>query len=113
MLEYRVNMKRLTYKSSMGDYGSAVDWDNEWQEIYALRNKLGEFEDNDWRSVKEDGNPDTEDTYEVTVMDTTTGDRYVTIDIFDKCNMFGFSINKEKCLEVVAWRNLHDTYMGE
>ena len=36
----------------MGDYGSAVDWEDDRQEIYALRNKLGKFEDNDWRSIK-------------------------------------------------------------
>ena len=38
-------MDRLTYKSSMGDYGSAKDFDDEFSEKCALRNKLGKFED--------------------------------------------------------------------
>lgn len=104
--------KRYTYKSSMGDYGSAVDWEDEWQEIYALRNKLGEFEDNDWRSVKEDGNPNEENVYEVTVEDETSCERYVIHDVYDPHNLFGFNINKEKGLNVVAWRNLSKPYEG-
>ena len=36
---------RLTYKSSMGDYGSAKDFDDWFVEKCALRNKLGRFED--------------------------------------------------------------------
>lgn len=38
-------MDRLTYKSSMGDYGSAKDFEDEFSEKCALRNKLGKFED--------------------------------------------------------------------
>lgn len=97
----------------MGDYGSAVEWDSEWQEIYALRNKLGEFEDNDWKSVKLDGNPDEDNVYEVTVEDKTSGDRYVTMDVYSRNNLFGFATNREKCLKVVAWRFVQDAYTGE
>lgn len=104
--------KRLTYKSRMGDYGSAVDWEDDRQEIYALRNKLGAFEDNDWRSVKEDGNPTEENVYEVTVEDESTGERYVIHDIYDSNNLFGFNINKEKGLKVIAWRDLPEPYDG-
>ena len=40
---------RLTYKSSFGDYGSAKDYKTEREEIEALRNRLGEYEDDeDW-----------------------------------------------------------------
>lgn len=106
-------MKRYTYRSSMGDYGSAVDWEDDRQEIYALRNKLGKFEDNDWRSVKDDGNPREENVYEVTVEDKTTGKRCVIQDIYNPNNLFGFNINKEKGLNVVAWRNLSEPYDGE
>ncbi len=38
-------MNRLTYKSSWGDYGSAMDFKNEWEEKCALRNALGKYED--------------------------------------------------------------------
>lgn len=38
-------MDRLTYKSSWGDYGSAKDFENEFTEKCALRNKLGKYED--------------------------------------------------------------------
>lgn len=46
-------MERLTYKSSMGDYGSNIIYNNEdyteqlWQEIQTLRNALGKYEDLD------------------------------------------------------------------
>lgn len=38
-------MERLTYKSQMGDYGSAKDFINEFEEKCALRNALGKYED--------------------------------------------------------------------
>jgi len=38
-------MKRLTYKSSMGDYGNDVEFEDEWAEKYAYRNALGKYED--------------------------------------------------------------------
>ena len=38
-------MDRLTYKSSLGDYGSAKDFEDEWSEKCALRNALGKYED--------------------------------------------------------------------
>ena len=59
-------MGRLTYKSSMGDYGSAVDWKDQWQEIYALGNKVGKYEDNDWKVIEKDGNPKESGYYLVT-----------------------------------------------
>ena len=59
---------RLTYRSSWGDYGSAIDWANDREEINALRNKLGKYEDNEWVSVAKYGNPKSEKMYEVTVV---------------------------------------------
>ena len=38
-------MDRLTYRSSMGDYGSAKHFEDEWEEKCALRNTLGKYED--------------------------------------------------------------------
>lgn len=35
-------MGRLTYKSSWGDYGSAVDWADEREEIMALKDAEAE-----------------------------------------------------------------------
>lgn len=39
------NMDRLTYKSCMGDYGSAKEFLSEYEEKCALRNALGRYED--------------------------------------------------------------------
>lgn len=36
---------RLTYKSFMGDYGCAVEFNNQSEETAAFRNRLGAFED--------------------------------------------------------------------
>lgn len=38
-------MDRLTYKSLMGDYGSAKVFEDEYSERCALRNALGKYED--------------------------------------------------------------------
>lgn len=38
-------MDRLTYKSSMGDYGSTKYFDDYWEERCILRNALGKYED--------------------------------------------------------------------
>ena len=38
-------MDRLTYKSLMGDYGSAKAFEDEYSEKCALRNALGKYED--------------------------------------------------------------------
>lgn len=38
-------MDRLTYKSSMGDYGSEKVYEDIWQEVQMLRNALGKYED--------------------------------------------------------------------
>jgi hypothetical protein len=38
-------MNRLTYKSLMGDYGSAKAFEDEYSEKCALRNALGKYED--------------------------------------------------------------------
>lgn len=40
-----VIMDRLTYKSSMGDYGSAKYFDDYLEERCILRNALGQYED--------------------------------------------------------------------
>lgn len=38
-------MTRLTYKSAMGDYGSVFEYTSKNDEIQALRNQLGKYED--------------------------------------------------------------------
>ena len=38
-------MERLTYKSSMGDYGNDVEFNDDWDEKCAYRNALGKYED--------------------------------------------------------------------
>lgn len=38
-------MNRLTYKSSMGDYGSSKTFEDDFTEKCALRNALGKYED--------------------------------------------------------------------
>ena len=38
-------MTRLTYKSAMGDYGSVFEYTSKNDEIQALRNQLGQYED--------------------------------------------------------------------
>ena len=38
-------MTRLTYKSIMGDYGSVMEYPSKNDEIQALRNRLGKYED--------------------------------------------------------------------
>ena len=38
-------MTRLTYKSAMGDYGSVFEYQSKNDEIQALRNQLGKYED--------------------------------------------------------------------
>lgn len=106
-------MDRYTYRSSMGDYGSAVNWESDRQEIYALRNKLGKYEDNEWKSVRNDGNPGVKGEYEITVFDSETMNRYVSMDCYDPNDMFGFSVNRIIGLKVLAWRNLEEPYMGE
>lgn len=38
-------MDRLTYKSSMGDYGLRKVFEDDIEEKYAMRNALGKYED--------------------------------------------------------------------
>lgn len=38
-------MERLTRKTSCGDYGANKSYDSDMEEIYALRNALGKYED--------------------------------------------------------------------
>lgn len=38
-------MERLTFKTDFGDYGSNKDFDNVYDELQALRNRLGKYED--------------------------------------------------------------------
>lgn len=103
-------MGRLTYKSSWGDYGSAVDWTDEREEIIALRNKLGKYEDNEWVSVAKHGKPKTNGTYEVTVV-LDSGKRLVDADY---CHSeYGFLYDECDNACVVAWRNMPEPYVGE
>lgn len=63
----RYTNDRLTYKSSWGDYGGNVVFDDHYQEICAYRNKLGKFEDmEEWHVVKEEGMPKDSGIYLVT-----------------------------------------------
>lgn len=103
-------MGRLTYKSSWGDYGSAVDWADEREEIMALRNKLGKYEDNEWVSVAKHGKPKTNGMYEVTVV-FDSGKRLVNADY---CHSeYGFLYDECDNACVVAWRNMPEPYDGE
>ena len=103
-------MGRLTYKSSWGDYGSAVDWADEREEIMALRNKLGKYEDNEWVSVAKHGKPQTNGMYEVTVV-FDCGKRLVDADY---CHSeYGFLYDECDNACVVAWRNMPEPYEGE
>ena len=62
---------RLTYRSSFGDYGCAVDFRDDFAEKCAFRNKLGKFEDAyEWKPVARFGLPKENGTYYVTVHDT-------------------------------------------
>lgn len=100
-------MGRLTYKSSWGDYGSAVNWADEREEIMALRNKLGKYEDNEWVSVAKHGKPKTNGTYEVTVV-FDSGKRLVDADY---CHSeYGFLYDECDNACVVAWRNMPEPY---
>ncbi len=38
-------MDRLTYKSSMGDYGNDKEFEDDWAEKCSYRNALGKYED--------------------------------------------------------------------
>lgn len=38
-------MDRLTYKALSGGYGANKSYDSDMEEIYALRNALGKYED--------------------------------------------------------------------
>ncbi len=38
-------MNRLTYRSQSGDYGGVKEYSNDYEEICALRNALGKYED--------------------------------------------------------------------
>lgn len=101
-------MGRLTYKSSWGDYGSAVDWADEREEIMALRNKLGKYEDNEWVSVAKHGKPKTNGMYEVTVV-FDSGERMVDADYYNSED--GFLLHDEfEHMCVVAWRNMPEPY---
>lgn len=104
-------MERLTYRSSWGDYGSAVNWSDEREEITALRNKLGKYEDNEWVSVSKYGKPKTDGEYEVTAV-ASSGERFVTTDYY--YSESGFLVMEEdEYTPVVAWRNLPEPYKGD
>ena len=108
--------ERLTYKSCMGDYGSAVDWEDDRQEIYALRNKLGKYEDNDWRSIAKFGNPEIETEYGyflVTIEDTNTRERIALTDIYYRDSLYGFYTNTMPHTKAIAWKNLPEPYDGD
>ena len=90
----------------MGDYGSAIDWKDQWQEIYALRNKVGMYEDNEWNDIKEKGNPKTSGSYLVTCEDPD-GNRYTIIKYYyhDEDEWY-FNFHSK----VIAWHNLLKPY---
>lgn len=96
--------QRLTYKSSMGDYGSAIDWEDRWQEIFALRNKCGKFEDEDWVSVKDEGYPKEDGWYYVTIYDSCYNKRETDMVIFDNQEMFHVGSSNDGTRKVIAWK---------
>lgn len=98
-------MDRLTYKSSFGDYGGAKDFPETYLEICALRNKLGKFEDDDWRSIKNDGLPKKEGIYNVTSV-AANGRRYAFLCVFDGVRFDALS-------NVIAWRPQLEPYQGD
>ena len=109
---------RLTYKSSMGDYGSAIYWKSDREEIYALRNKLGEYEDNEWTSVAKDGYPDGMYSYgsdyvkyEVTIVSGNSGKKWTDVSAYDPWTKRFFLEDNEK--KVIAWRKLPEPYEGD
>jgi hypothetical protein len=107
-------MERLTYRSSWGDYGSAIDWSDEREEITALRNKLGKYEDEDaeWISVAKYGKPKTDGEYEVTAVDSS-GKRFVTTDYYSTDESGFIIMEADEYTPVVAWRNLPEPYGGD
>ena len=104
---------RLTYRSAWGDYGCAVEYDNDWEEKNAFRNALGKFEDAfQWNPVDKLGLPKEEGSYYVTAHDSlgATDD----IVIRDEFHNGKFSIEKVN-YKVVAWMPVYipEPYIGE
>lgn len=98
-------MDRLTYKSRCGDYGGEKEYPDTYSELCALRNKLGKFEDDDWRSIKEDGQPMEKGVYFVTFV-SSNGRRYACQCVFD--GQKWISTNTP-----IAWRPPLKPYEGE
>ena len=102
----------------MGDYGSAVYWKSDREEIYALRNKLGVYEDNEWTSVAKRGYPNGMHSYggdyakyEVTVVSEDSGKKWTDVSSYDQWMEQFFIEDNDK--KVIAWRRLPEPYDGD
>lgn len=104
---------RLTYRSAWGDYGCAVEFENDWEEKNAFRNKLGKFEDTfEWNSIDKCGLPKEEGAYFVTAHDSLgTMNDIVARDEFHNGK---FSLEKVD-FKVVAWMSIYtpEPYKGD
>ena len=95
---------RLTYRSSFGDYGCAVDFRDDFTEKCAFRNKLGKFEDAyEWNPVAKVGLPEKEDSYYVTVQDPSG----LTEDVVFQDEFYNGKFSLESVgYKVIAWVNI-------
>lgn len=104
---------RLTYRSAWGDYGCAVEYDNDWEEKNAFRNALGKFEDAfQWNSVDKFGLPKEEGSYYVTARDSLGAmDDIVALDEFHDGRFWLEKVD----YKVVAWMPVYipEPYIGE
>lgn len=104
---------RLTYRSAWGDYGCAVEYDNDWEEKNAFRNALGKFEDAfQWNSVDKFGLPKEEGSYYVTARDSLGAmDDIVALDEFHNGRFWLGKVD----YKVVAWMPVYipEPYIGE
>lgn len=97
-----ITKDRLTYKSSWGDYGCAVTFDNDWEEKSAFRNRLGVYEDvSIEHEVAKDGKPKKDGYYFVSVLNHDDATTFGIVDYY-VADLQEFSIEDSMC-EVVAW----------
>lgn len=104
---------RLTYRSAWGDYGCAVEFENDWEEKNAFRNALGKYEDAfEWNPVEKCGLPKEDGAYYVTVHNSIGAmDDVVLRDEFHNGK---FTLEKVD-YKIVAWMPIHipEPYIGD
>lgn len=103
--------ERLTYKQKFGDYGSCGNFRSLWDEVHALRNRLGKYEDADWKPVSKYGYPTKDDIYRVTVEDTEDKRRYTLFSLYEKER--GFNAEEYIFFRVIAWKEKDEPYEGD